>query len=133
MKKRGFGMGKWNGFGGKVEPNETVEAATFRELKEESGVVVSQAQKHAEITFLFPHKPEWNQIVHVFVTDKFSGVPVETEEMKPGWFDIDKIPVDKMWSDDPHWLPHVLAGKFVIATFSFAPDESILEKEVNVK
>ena len=23
-KKRGFGMGKWNGLGGKVEPNETV-------------------------------------------------------------------------------------------------------------
>lgn len=24
MKKRGFGVGRWNGFGGKVEPNETI-------------------------------------------------------------------------------------------------------------
>ena len=24
MKKRGFGVGKWNGFGGKVQPGETI-------------------------------------------------------------------------------------------------------------
>ena len=24
LKKRGFGLGKWNGMGGKVEPNETI-------------------------------------------------------------------------------------------------------------
>lgn len=27
MKKRGFGAGKWNGFGGKVQPGETIEEA----------------------------------------------------------------------------------------------------------
>ncbi len=30
MKKRGFGAGKWNGFGGKVEPGETIEEAAIR-------------------------------------------------------------------------------------------------------
>lgn len=30
MKKRGFGVGRWNGFGGKVEPNETIEEAAKR-------------------------------------------------------------------------------------------------------
>jgi len=29
-KKRGFGAGKWNGFGGKVETGETIEAAAKR-------------------------------------------------------------------------------------------------------
>jgi len=29
-KKRGFGAGKWNGFGGKVEIGETVEDAAKR-------------------------------------------------------------------------------------------------------
>jgi len=33
MKKRGFGQGKWNGFGGKVEPNESIEQAAIREMK----------------------------------------------------------------------------------------------------
>jgi len=30
MKKRGFGKGKWNGFGGKVEKNESIPAAAQR-------------------------------------------------------------------------------------------------------
>ena len=38
MKKRGFGMGKWNGFGGKVELNETIYNAAERELKEECNI-----------------------------------------------------------------------------------------------
>lgn len=29
-KKRGFGMHKWNGLGGKVEPNETIEQGAIR-------------------------------------------------------------------------------------------------------
>jgi len=38
LKKRGFGVGKWNGFGGKVDPHETVFQGALRELKEESGI-----------------------------------------------------------------------------------------------
>ena len=30
MKKRGFGEGRWNGVGGKVEKDETVEQAMIR-------------------------------------------------------------------------------------------------------
>lgn len=33
MKKRGFGAGKWNGFGGKVQPGETIEDAARRYIK----------------------------------------------------------------------------------------------------
>ena len=38
MKKRGFGAGKYNGIGGKLEPDETVEQAMVRETQEEIGV-----------------------------------------------------------------------------------------------
>jgi len=38
MKKRGFGEGKWNGFGGKVEPNESILQGAIREVQEECGV-----------------------------------------------------------------------------------------------
>lgn len=30
MKNRGMGKGKWNGFGGKVEPNETIDDGAKR-------------------------------------------------------------------------------------------------------
>ena len=41
MKKRGFGVGKWNGFGGKLEPGETVVEAAAREVREECGYIVN--------------------------------------------------------------------------------------------
>jgi ADP-ribose pyrophosphatase YjhB (NUDIX family) len=132
MKKKGFGAGKFNSFGGKVESGESVEAAAMRELREEAGLT-GALSKHAVLTFKFPHKPEWDQVVHVFVADNWAGTPTESDEMKPEWFDVSKIPYQQMWTDDPHWLPHVLDGKFVEATFVFSPNESILEKEVFVK
>ena len=133
MKKTGFGSGKYNGFGGKVEENETVEQAAIRELQEESGITTNNVKKHAELTFKFPHKEEWNQIVHVFIAQDWSGTPIETDEMSPEWFDMDKIPYSQMWVDDQHWLPHVLAEKIVNATFIFNEDETIREQEINVK
>ena len=40
MKKRGFGQGWWNGFGGKLQQNETTEECAVRETKEECGPFV---------------------------------------------------------------------------------------------
>ena len=133
MKKKGFGAGRYNGFGGKVEPGESYEAAAVRELREEASLHAVTTKKHAVLTFKFPHKPEWDQVVHVFVTDNWTGTPTESDEMKPEWFQIDKLPYAQMWADDPYWIPAVLAGKFVTATFVFSPDEKILEKNVSVE
>ena len=30
LKKRGFGEGKWNGFGGKVQPGESIAQGAIR-------------------------------------------------------------------------------------------------------
>jgi len=38
MKKRGFGEGRWNGFGGKPNAGESVEEAAIRETQEECGI-----------------------------------------------------------------------------------------------
>mgnify|MGYP001082927151 CR=1 FL=1 len=37
MKKRGFGMNKWNGFGGKIEQGETLLEAAARGTKRKRG------------------------------------------------------------------------------------------------
>ena len=45
LKKRGFAVGKWNGFGGKVEVGEAIEDGAKRELLEESGLVATKIEK----------------------------------------------------------------------------------------
>lgn len=42
MKKNGFGKGKYNGFGGKIEQNEGIKAAVLRELEEECGLIAAE-------------------------------------------------------------------------------------------
>lgn len=121
MKKRGFGVGKWNGVGGKVKEGETVEKATVREAKEEIGVEImpSDLEKIAEIYFNFPDKEGWDNFVHCYVARKWKGEPSESEEMKPEWFKISEIPYDQMWIDDKYWLNEALAGEKIKAEFYF--------------
>ena len=133
MKKRGFGAGKWNGVGGKVSDNEDIKDATVREANEEIGVSINKEdlKSHGSIKFSFDGKPDWNQEDHIFVTEKWEGEPVESEEMKPQWYDNDKLPFESMWLDDPHWMPKVLAGKKVEGEFMFNNNGSeILKFEV---
>jgi 8-oxo-dGTP diphosphatase/2-hydroxy-dATP diphosphatase len=132
MKKRGFGAGRFNGVGGKVEDNETIEDAVKREAEEEVGVSVGEVVKCAELTFVFPHEPSFDQVVHVYTTEEFEGEPSETEEMSPSWLSTSYIPYDDMWPDDIFWLPLVLEGKKVKGQFVFGEGEVIKEKEVEV-
>ena len=129
MKKRGFGAGRFNGFGGNVEPHESVEDAARREVHEEAGVVVDKLQKHAILEFEFKGNPEILE-VHVFKASLFQGEPVESEEMKPQWFYVDEIPFDSMWPDDRHWIPLFLAGKKFKGRFLFGKDDAILAKHL---
>jgi len=128
MKKRSFGMGRWNGVGGKLLEGESVESAARRETKEEIGVQVGRLHKVAELTFFFPHKPEWNQLVHVYFCEEWKGEPTESEEMRPEWFTPSHIPFDTMWPDDIFWLPQVLEGKFVTAQFTFGEGDVIVSQ-----
>ena len=129
MKKARFGAGKYNGFGGKVEPDESIVQAAARELTEEAGVHVDldALQPIGHLTFLFPHRREWEQVVHVYSAYRWQGTPGESEEMAPFWFRVDEIPYDEMWDDDRHWLPHVLDGKRVLATFIYRADNETVE------
>lgn len=118
MKKRGFGVGRWNGFGGKIEQGETVEEATMRELSEEVGIQGGKLEKMGVLEFSFQNDPKVLE-VHIFKLTDFIGDPIETEEMKPKWFSNSEIPFYQMWSDDEYWFPLFLQGKLFKGAFLF--------------
>ncbi|TFC93744.1 8-oxo-dGTP diphosphatase [Cryobacterium sinapicolor] len=123
-KKKGLGLGNIVGLGGKLEPGESAVQAMVREIEEESGLVVaaSALTPLGLLTYLFPHREAWSQESSVFVCTEWSGTPRESDELNPVWFDVAALPVDDMWDDARHWLPGVLAGIPVRATFTFGPD-----------
>jgi len=80
LKKLGLGMGKLNGFGGKVKAGESIEEAAVRELYEETGVMATPRDitKVGEMAFFFPAVPEeegWNQRMHIFFANEWEGEP----------------------------------------------------------
>lgn len=131
LKKRGFGMGKWNGYGGKVTEGETIEEAAHRELFEEAGIRVPVIEKLGVLEFSWQGKEQDILEVNIFKATDFSGEPQETEEMKPQWFDIHKIPFEKMWPNDEYFYPLFLAGKSFTGKFIFDENNNIAEYELH--
>ncbi len=126
MKKRGFGQGRWNGFGGKVEVGESITQAAIRECQEEAGITPQNVLHRGTLLFLFPI-PQTAHEVYIFSSTSFTGTPRETVEMQPRWFSVQEIPWQKMWPDDQYWLPLLLAGKLFNGTFTFDAQETIME------
>lgn len=131
MKKRGFGEGRWNGFGGKVKDGESIEESAKRELFEECGVKAGEVEKFGVMNFDFIDKGRSDPIeMHVFHIKSFFGEPRESEEMKPQWFFIDEIPFTEMWESDLQWFPYFLSGKKVDGNFLFDKGDRVKEKKI---
>ena len=131
LKKRGFGEGKYNGVGGNIENGETVEQARIRETWEEINVTPREYEKVAIIEFdEFYKGNKENVVFHLYLINEWDGEPSETEEMKPSWFEIDKMPYDKMFPDDKYWMPYILDGKKINAYFEFDKEWNVVTKRI---
>lgn len=83
MKKRGFGAGRWNGFGGKVQEGESIEDAAKRETVEECSIAITGMEEVGVHEFEFEKNRGTILEVHVFRIVSFTGTPTETDEMRP--------------------------------------------------
>ena len=129
MKKRGFGVGRWNGFGGKVGIGETVEEAARRELAEEAGIEAVDMELVGRMEFRFSHNADVLD-VYIFKTIEFTGTPVESEEMKPQWYRVDTVPYDAMWADDEYWMPLFFKGKRFKGSVYFGESDTVIEHHI---
>ena len=132
LKKRGFGEGKYNGVGGKLEGNETPEEAMIRETQEEILVTPTEYEKVGIFEFDEYFKGQKERLVfHLYTASKWLGEPSESDEMIPFWFKTDSIPYDQMFPDDKYWLPLVLEGKKFNAYFEFDENWNLLSKKIS--
>jgi len=128
---RKIGAGCRNGYGGGINEGETPQTAAIRETREEIGVEVVRESltKVAEIDFHNTKADDSTFVckVHVYVATAWNGEPKSTDEMEdPQWFDKNELPIHEMMPADPHWLPIVLSGKKLTATFYYGPHQKEL-------
>src|SRR3984957_4837450 len=122
-KKRGLGAGKINGVGGRLERGELPLAGILREAQEELGISLIDPEKRGELHFQF--LDGYSLFCTVFVASRFDGIPIETEEAVPLWFDIRQLPFAEMWEDDKLWLPQALEGKSFRGFFVFDGEQML--------
>ncbi len=137
-KKRGLGAGKIVGIGGKLDVDETTLGGAIRELREETGVEISEAamQFRGQVEWRFPNMPKWEMIASVYVAEHWVGEPEETEEIAPVWFAFEAVPWQMMWADACLWVPLVLRGGRADWTFVYNPDNATIARmapRLNVK
>jgi len=116
-KENDMHQGKWNGLGGKLEPGETPEACARREIREESGLRVSELRLKGLLTFPgFANDEDW--YAFVFVAGGVEGDLINSPEGVLRWIDDEKLLELELWEGDRIFLPWlekpgVFSGKFV--------------------
>ena len=101
-------LGKYNGLGGKMKPDEDVYRCIVREIREEAGIDCVDVVLRGTInwTGFGPNGEDW--FGFIFRVDSFVGTPFRSnEEGDLAWVDIENIMELPMWEGDRYFLPLV--------------------------
>jgi len=127
-KKNDYHKGKWNGLGGKFEQGESPEECAIREIKEESGLIVTAVKMNGFITFpLFDGKDDW--YVFLFTADCFEGNLIDSPEGKLEWIPNEKLTEIGLWEGDKIFIPWLFEDNFFSAKFNYE-DGKFVDYEV---
>ena len=128
-KDKDLHKGKWNGLGGKLEDGETPEEAVIREVKEESGLIISQPEHKGILTWpLFDGVEDW--IAFVFLATDYEGTPKKTcEEGSLHWIKHKDIHTLPLWEGDYFFIPWLFEDRFFSARFYYE-DKKLVNHDV---
>ena len=101
-------LGKYNGLGGKIEPDEDVVAGMRREILEEAGIECGSMRLRGTISWPGFGKAGEDWLGFVFIIDGWSGTPFASNpEGTLEWVAVDRILELPLWEGDREFLPLV--------------------------
>jgi len=101
-------LGKYNGLGGKMVPQEDIHQCMVREIHEEAGIICEKVVLRGTInwTGFGPNGEDW--FGFIYRIESFTGTPVSSnEEGDLIWVDVADILTLPMWEGDKYFLPMV--------------------------
>ena len=113
-KEHDVNKDKWIGVGGKFEDGETPDECLLREVREETGLLLTSWRCRGVVTFL-TNGPWDGEYMYLFTADGFAGTVGECDEGELEWvsrefldalpkWEGDQIFLDLLWADAPFFL-----------------------------
>ncbi|MCL7487795.1 MAG: 8-oxo-dGTP diphosphatase [Desulfobulbaceae bacterium] len=103
--------GKYNGLGGKLEPDEDVQSCMRREIWEEAGIRCEEMELRGTVNWpgFGPDGENW--LGFIFLVTRFTGTPKSVnEEGTLGWHPVATLGSLPMWDGDRYFLSLVFDG-----------------------
>ena len=124
-RRRSPNAGMWNGIGGKMEPGEDPFTACIREVREETGLMITDPRLRGLLVITIAATGDlW--IIYVFLASAPEANLMPSEEGDLRWVDADQIPSLHTPADLPIILPHILEGEDVIvARIDYATEDAV--------
>jgi 8-oxo-dGTP diphosphatase len=104
--------GKYNGLGGKLEPDEDVIGCLHREINEEAGLECTDARLRGTVSWpgFGADGSDWFGFIFL-VTGWRGEVKPDNAEGSLMWVELDRLPDLPMWEGDRHFLPLVFGDR----------------------
>jgi 8-oxo-dGTP diphosphatase len=101
-------LGKYNGLGGKLEPNEDIVAGVRREVREESGLECEELELRGTISWPGFGKGGEDWFGFIFRVEQFRGEPwTDNPEGVLEWVEVERVTQLPLWEGDRFFLPLV--------------------------
>lgn len=101
-KENDANEGKWIGVGGKFEPDETPEECLLREVKEETGLTLTDYRLRGFITFV---SDIWEtEYMFLYTATGYEGELTECDEGELVWVDKKDVLNLRLWEGDRIFL-----------------------------
>lgn len=100
--------GKYNGLGGKLEPEEDIVTGMRREIREEAGIEAEELVLRGTVNWPGFGKGGEDWFAFIFRIDRWSGTPLAgNHEGTLEWVPLARIGELNLWESDRLWLDMV--------------------------